>query len=330
MQKTAKIASALLLLVALPQPAHAQEGGASETLPIEASAAVAPSFSGFVYRSLIAPIDGFPAGARGVSFGLGQAELDGRFSPDPGLEIGIDLNFFPGGGASSDDGLLEQGFVTWSPDEADGLSITVGKQNAPIGLESLDPADLATVSGGLIWFNGVPSNLTGLFVKQELAFGSVQLFTTAEWDTPASVGAALVGARVDVEQGPLAVGLVGTHGPVPEEADPARTMANLTASYELGELTLSGEYLFATVDGDEAKGWTLLATQALSDRSSLTARVDQLTKEYGETPVDQADITLVAGYNPTPHLSTMLELKHAAVGEDAAATSLAVGVTASF
>jgi hypothetical protein len=332
MQKIAIIAPAFALLVALPAVASAQD----DTLLLEAPAptttieAAAPSFSGFVDSSLFAPLDGFPAGARGIAFGLGQAELDARFTPDPELEIGLDLNYLPSSPLGAADGLLEQGFVTWSPDAADGLAITVGKQNAPIGLESLDPVDLATVSGGLIWSYGVPSNLTGLFIKQEMALGSVQLFTTAEWDTPSAVGGALIGGRVDLTQGPLWVGLVATHGPAPEGADPARTMANLTAGYELGSLTLSGEYLYTTVDGDEAKGWTLLATQAINDMTNLTARVDQLKKEFGDTPIDQTDVTLVAGYNPTPHLSTLLELKQAGVGDDGATTSLALGVTASF
>ena len=332
MQKIAIAAPAFALLFALPAVASAQD----DTLLLMAPAptatveAAAPSFSGFVDSSLFAPIDSFPAGSRGVAFGLGQAELDARFAPDPELEIGLDLNYFPSAAIGAADGLLEQGFVTWSPDAADGLAITVGKQNAPIGLESLDPVDLATVSGGLIWSYGVPSNLTGLFVKQEVALGSVQLFTTAEWDTPSAVGGALIGGRVDLAQGPLWVGLVATHGPAPEGADPARTMANLTAGYELGSLTLSGEYLYTTVDGDEARGWTLLATQTINDKTNVTVRVDQLKQESGDAAIDQADVTLVAGYSPTPHLSTLLELKQAAVGEDGALTAVALGVTANF
>ena len=333
MQKMTKTAPAftIALLFALPAAANAQDAILLEApAPAAAVEAAAPSFSGFVDSSVFAPLDGFPAGSRGIAFGLGQAELDARFTPDPELEIGLDLNYFPSSPLGAADGLLEQGFVTWSPDAADGLAITVGKQNAPIGLESLDPVDLATVSGGLIWSYGVPSNLTGLFIKQEVALGSVQLFTTAEWDTPAAVGGAVIGGRVDLEQGPLWAGLVATHGPAPEGETPARTMANLTAGYELGSLTLSGEYLFADVDGDQANGWTLLATQALNDRINLTVRVDQLKKEFGDAAIDQADVTLVAGYSPTPHLSTMLEVKQAAVGDDGAKTSVALGVTASF
>jgi hypothetical protein len=331
MQKIAIVTPALALLVALPAAANAQEAILLEVpAPAATVEAAAPSFSGFVDSSLFAPLDGFAAGSRGIAFGLGQAELDARFTPDPELEIGLDLNYFPSSPLAAADGLVEQGFVTWSPDAADGLAITVGKQNAPIGLESLDPVDLATVSGGLIWSYGVPSNLTGLFIKQEVALGSVQLFTTAEWDTPAAVGGAVIGGRVDLEQGPLWVGLVATHGPAPEGADPARTMANLTAGYELGGLTLSGEYLFATVDGKEANGWTLLATQALNDKTNLTVRVDQLKKEFGDAAIDQADVTLVAGYSPTPHLSTLLEVKQAAVGEDGALTAVALGITARF
>ena len=330
MKNLAKIAPSLLLL-ALPAAANAQEAILLEApAPAAAVEAAAPSFSGFVDSFLFAPLDGFAAGARGVAFGLGQAELDARFTPDPELEIGLDLNYFPSSALGAADSLLEQGFVTWSPDAADGLAITVGKQNAPIGLESLDPVDLATVSGGLIWSYGVPSNLTGLFIKQEVALGSVQLFTTAEWDTPAAVGGAVIGGRVDLEQGPLWAGLVATHGPAPEGETPARTMANLTAGYELGSLTLSGEYLFADVDGDQANGWTLLATQAINDKTNLTVRVDQLKKEFGDAAIDQADVTLVAGYSPTPHLSTMLEVKQAAVGEDGALTAVALGITASF
>lgn len=330
MKNLAKIAPTLLLL-ALPAAANAQEAILLEApAPAPTVEASAPSFSGFVDSSLFAPLDGFPAGSRGIAFGLGQAELDARFTPDPALEIGLDLNYFPSSPLGAADGLLEQGFVTWSPDAADGLAITVGKQNAPIGLESLDPVDLATVSGGLIWSYGVPSNLTGLFIKQEVALGSVQLFTTAEWDTPAAVGGAVVGGRVDLTQGPLWAGLVATHGPAPEGETPARTMANLTAGYELGDLTLSGEYLFATVDGKEANGWTLLATQALNDKTNVTVRVDQLKKEFGDAAIDQADVTLVAGYSPTPHLSTLLEVKQAAVGDDGALTAVALGITASF
>ena len=328
------LAALLALSTTLPAAARAQETD-------DAPGPTGPSFSGFVDSSLLTPVAGQPSGTRGVTFGLNQVELDARVSPDANLEVGVDLNFFPASPIATDDALLEQGFVTWSPESTEGLSLTIGKQNAPIGLESLDSIDIPAASGGLIWQFAVPSNLTGLFVEQELPVGTGLLFATADWDSPGANGEVLVGARYDIEAGPLAVGLVGTHGPIPEvEADPtaerdtdiagsARSTADLTLTLSLDSATVWGEFVYNTLGDDDATGWTVAGNYELSDSASVTGRLDQLKKSYG-TAVDETDLTVAALLQTTPHLRTAIEVKHQLPEAGDAQTSAALQFIASF
>ena len=284
------LAPVLALFTTLPALAGAQETA-------EPAAPASPVFSGFVDSSLLAPVAGQPAGTRGVTFGLNQVELDARMTPDANLEVGVDLNFFPASPIATDDGLLEQGFLTWSPEATEGLSLTIGKQNAPIGLESLDSIDIPAASGGLIWQFAVPSNLTGLFVEQELPVGTGLLFATADRDT--------------------------------DVAGSSRSTADLTLTLSLDSATLWGEFVYNTVGDADATGWTVAGNYVFSETASLTGRLDQIKKDYG-TEVDETDLTVAALLQTTPHLRTAIEVKHQLPDAGDAQTSAALQFIASF
>jgi hypothetical protein len=290
--------------------------GASLALAIPAAAAAeepAPgvAFSGFVDGAALIPTSGYEPGARGVTFGVDQVELDLRAAPSPDLAVAADLNVFPSTAAPlTGDSLFEQAFVTWSPAPIEGLSLTLGKRNAPIGIESIDPVDMYQYSSGLLFRYATPSNLTGLFAGYEAGNTSALLMATAPWDTPAGSAGVLVGGRAQQIAGPATLGLSATHGPLPtpDEADP-QLMVDVDAKVELDGLTLFGEFNYGSLGDDTSIGYLVAANYAVTSSTSVTLRGDSLDREFG-TIIKQTDLTVALLHSLSGNLAATLEYKY--------------------
>lgn len=73
------------------------------------------------------------------------------------------VNFFPPSGLNANNAVdLEQGWAAITPPMLPGAALKLGKFNAPIGLESLDPDARDTVTNSAVFNRLAPFNLTGL------------------------------------------------------------------------------------------------------------------------------------------------------------------------
>jgi hypothetical protein len=107
------------------------------------------------------------------SFELEQAELD--FTAKAGsADLVLDIDFSDGGSGArgftfnnGNTGEIEQGFIRLNDILTKGLTASIGKWNAPIGLEGYDAIHRDQWSLSYMFFNAIPANMTGLFLTYQ-------------------------------------------------------------------------------------------------------------------------------------------------------------------
>ncbi len=136
--------------------------------------------SGFVDTSIFSSNLNNANGTTNRGIGLDQIELDIEYN-EGNVGMRFDLNAFPSaGGNVTQDGLIEQGYITYTiPSIADeGLTFTLGKFNAPIGWELLDAPDMYQFSHALVFNFGIPTNLTGAMLSASYGVADLSVYLT--------------------------------------------------------------------------------------------------------------------------------------------------------
>jgi hypothetical protein len=181
--------------------------------------------------------------AEDASFSLDQVELDLEKEISDWLSVRTDLDFEQGDGTLTADEILEQGFVvvtfpTISALDEDGWDIVVGKFNAPIGWELLDPPDMYQFSHSITFNYGLPTNLTGVMLRGNITrYIDFALYGVNGWDVSddnnrdKTIGGRL-GLTIFDEN--LNVGVSAIHGPesAPRAVDPAEALAAATGGQD--------------------------------------------------------------------------------------------------
>lgn len=129
---------------------------------------------GFVEAGFIAQL---PSGTNGFFVGEAEIDIERRFFDVARLQL--DLNLIQrrpwepalllglggfGTPAATADSLIEQAFVEFFPLGDRGPKVRLGKYNALIAHERLDPTDRPLVSQSLVFVHGSPANFTGLAI----------------------------------------------------------------------------------------------------------------------------------------------------------------------
>lgn len=259
MKKVGFIGIALMLCV--PSLAGAEE-----------AASTGVSVSGFIDTSLSTSFTGTDADKK-ITFGVDQVELDFSSSPVAGLTVRTDLNVSPSAGAVDADGLIEQAYLEYYfGGGSDGFSLTVGKVNAPIGIEALDPVDMYQYSSGLLFSYATPSNLTGVFAGYSDGAISAKVWVANDWDMPGSPDLPNFGGRF--EYGLDDLGHVGLSTTFEQGTD--ALMVDVDSALKFGDVTLFLEANMGMVDSEIAIGALGKVNYALSDAYSVTGRFDYL------------------------------------------------------
>lgn len=295
--------------------------------PALAQDAEAPSWSlsGFVDTSLFVPFDD----TNEWSVGLDQIELDVEASPHSTVDLRIDLNVFPSAAAPLADDLVEQGYVTYSPSGVEGLSLSAGKWNAPIGVEFLDPIDMYQYSYGLLFTHATPSNLTGLNLGYEIGDITVMVFGTNDWDTPRATQNFMTGGRVAWASGDTSAGVSTTYGPIVENID-GQLMIDVDFVQGFGDTTLMAEFNYGSLGDLSGIGALLKLNQAFGNHS-VTGRFSYLDSEYLNGGVKQWETTLALLLGVAEGFGTVIELRYDSMPDlDEDSIAAAVELTASF
>ena len=85
------------------------------------------------------------------TFRLDQVEIDITKKLSNKLSLRADIYYLASTSALTFDSIIEQGYLTYTLFVGNGLNISVGKFNAPIGFELLDPIDMYQFSHSLVF-----------------------------------------------------------------------------------------------------------------------------------------------------------------------------------
>ena len=293
------------------------------------------------------------------TFGLDQVEIDviRGFAGDPeskgphgnGL-LRADLEWVKDG----NDWVLsaEQGYLQYTPAFAPRLTFTLGKFNAPIGFELLDPNEIYQFSHALVFDYALPTNLTGAKVAEQISDRvDVQLYLVNGWDANDLDGAGpkTVGGRGGfIFPDRAAVGLSVITGDERLHGD--RTVVDVDVSVTaVPRLLVGGEFNRGTIDYSPAATahWTGVLAMAhydFTDWLGLTGRFDWLDDGdgvvFGDFPQTRTAFTLAPTLVLGPGMGALFEIRVDSSDEDSfldpdhklngSATSAAFEMTYSF
>ncbi|MCA9517405.1 MAG: outer membrane beta-barrel protein [Myxococcales bacterium] len=298
--------------------------------PGAASAEPTLTWSGFVDTSLVYGFAPEIARDDGVTLGLDQAEVDLRAAVADGLSLGVDLQLRPPAWEPGDgdgpsglnvlDEIVEQAWAEWFPGGGDaGFFLRLGKWNAPVGFEAIDPTGLYQFSQGLLFTYATPSNLTGFAAGYRAGGVESQAWLTNDWDTASTAGDAIVGGRVAYGREKGSIGLSATFGPVSDESP--RVMVDVDATLRWPRFLLGAELNFGAQAGRSSIGFLVTANYQISSKVSATVRFDTLNREILDAPYKGKSLTAAV-------LAALASVEQG--GEEVAALSLIAEVRADF
>lgn len=264
--------------------------------------------SGFVDTSVSGNNLANTNGTQNRGFGLDQVELDVEYHADR-VGLRFDLNVFPSSTATvTNDSLIEQGYVTYTVPGLgdDGLTLTFGKFNAPIGWELLDPNDMYQFSHALVFNYALPTNLTGLMASGQ--YGAVDF--SAYWTNGTDVngqqpaGMKTFGGRLGISpfKG-LNVGFSylqdknnNNTSTTAAHNKPAATITDIDLTYDgIEGLVIGAEYNenkgFQGVVGGagiRSRGYLITAHYDFNDMFGATVRYDYLDFDRSKTGTSTA------------------------------------------
>lgn len=237
--------------------------------------------SGFADASYV-----YDANATAGEFGLDQAEVDITHRASEKTVVRADLEWIKDG-----DGFVaqvEQAYMAYTCGW--GATFTLGRFNAPIGFELVDPNEMYQYSHSLVFTYGLPVNLTGAMVHKGLGAGfDTRAYAVNGWELNTETNKVLTwGGHVGYSRGVSAAGVSVITG---EEADAAtgvefdRTVYDVDLSYKpdgwvFGADLNSGK---VTAGGTEQTwfGFLVMAHRDYNGWSGLTVRYDYFDDQDG-------------------------------------------------
>jgi len=226
----------------------------------------------------------YETSARNGEFGIDQVEIDVEHAASDETMLRADVEWIKDGEGFV--AQVEQAFATWTSPL--GCMVSLGKFNAPMGFELLDPPDMFQYSHSLLFDFAIPTNLTGLRIARDLGGGvDAVAHVSNGWDRETADANVTFGGRLGYTHGGFAGGISAISGR--EEGEPdiegdplptlRRTVLDVDLGYVVENWTFGGEFNRgdATLNGNVDAGWTAAMGMAhvdLTDRYGVTVRYD--------------------------------------------------------
>lgn len=259
-------------------------------------------------------------------FGLDQVEIDVEHGASDKTSLRADLEWVREG--EEHVAQVEQAYMTYAA--AFGWAFTLGKFNAPIGLELVDAPDMYQYSHSLVFDFGLPTNLTGLLVSHDFGRGvDLVAHVSNGWDRETASANLTYGARLGYARGGFTGGVAALSGREefePEaETDPllslTRTVFDADLSYQTGAWLFGGEVnLGSAKSGGEVEsdwlGVLVMSHVEFEAGFGLTLRYDTFDDQDGfafgtvdgEAQLRQS-ITVAPTYEVDEGFVALLELR---------------------
>lgn len=238
------------------------------------------------------------------SAGLDTAEI--RFKSELSDGVAIEAHV---SGNGENDIIMEQAFVSYTA--ISNLTIIGGKFLSSLGWEAYHAPDLFQYSfSATLVYPGMENGVAASYVLTDgLSVYAAAL--SSAWDStdkdPES-GAFEGNVRfTGIEDFTLFVG-----GATEKYTDRDQMLANIWASYALGDLLLAGEINIVddwNAEGSDGFGYLLMANYGITEKLAITLRTSALSVE-DSTGADQEDLTkftIAPSYVLTDNLSFVLE-----------------------
>jgi hypothetical protein len=236
---------------------------------------------GLVYGNLYAGDDSPDNGP--VEFAFHEAEVDVLASATERLDLRVDLNWRPG--ISAEDILEQAHFTYYRATDHEGLFMTFGRMNAPIGAEAVDSPDMLQSSHGLLFDYATATNVTGLsggWTNGEL---TAQLMLLTDWEDFIVRDDISLAARLDYAFDNGAIGGIVQFDDVANAEDSGELTVDINASYAVDPVTFIIEGYLAYLTGDVigvedelAGGAMFKAHVNVAEPVALTARFSYLKR----------------------------------------------------
>jgi hypothetical protein len=230
----------------------------------------------------------YDANATAGEFGLDQAEVDITHRASEKTVVRADLEWLKAG----DDfhAQVEQAYLAYTCNG--GTTFTLGRFNAPIGFELVDPNEMYQYSHSLVFTYGLPVNLTGAMVQKGLGAGlDIRAYGVNGWDNNAENNKVLTwGGRLGYSRGAFGVGLSALSGEEAVGVDSTRTEFDRTVfdvdlAWKPEGWVLGADVNVGTVSaGGEDQSWfggLVMIHRDFNTWSGLTIRYDYFDDQDG-------------------------------------------------
>lgn len=240
------------------------------------------------------------ANAKAGEFGLDQAEIDITHRASEKTVVRADVEWLKDG----DDfqAQVEQAYLAYTCNG--GATFTLGRFNAPIGFELVDPNEMYQYSHSLVFTYGLPVNLTGAMVQKDLGAGvDLRAYGVNGWDINAETNKVLTwGGRAGYTRGAFSGGVSAISGKevslevnsveiegemqdVTVEIPFDRTVFDVDLAWKPAGWVVGGEVNAGTVKADDHDAnWLAFLAMAhhdVNDWFGLTVRYDRFDDQDG-------------------------------------------------
>lgn len=227
----------------------------------------------------------YQASADSGEFGLDQVEIDITHRASEKTMVRADLEWIKDGDTFV--AQVEQAFLAYTCNG--GATFTLGRFNAPIGFELVDPNEMYQYSHSLVFTYGLPVNLTGAMVHKDLGAGlDARAYAVNGWDVNAETNKVLTwGGRLGYTRNAFGAGFSAISG---KEADATgaefnRTVYDLDVSFKPTGWVFGADLNSGKVEASGAErtwfGFLVMAHRDFNGWSGLTVRYDFFDDQDG-------------------------------------------------
>lgn len=227
----------------------------------------------------------YDANAAAGEFGLDQAELDVTHRAGAKTVVRADLEWIKDGNDFV--AQVEQAYLAYTCNA--GATFTLGRFNAPIGFELVDPNEMYQYSHSLVFTYGLPVNLTGAMVHKDFGGGfDARAYGVNGWDVNDETNKVLTwGGRLGFTRNAFAAGASAISG---EEADDTgfefdRTVLDVDLSYKPAGWVFGADINSGKVEAGGTEqtwlGFLVMAHRDFNNWAGLTVRYDYFDDKDG-------------------------------------------------
>lgn len=224
---------------------------------------------------------------------------------------------------------LEQGYI-WL-EMRGGLKLTLGKFNAPIGFELVDPTQMHQFSHAMVFNYGLPTNLTGVMLSGAYGFLDFSAYGVMGWDKtqddnkdktmggrlgmPLMKGISMGLSYITGKEGSDEAGMQSRNLSVMDFDLSIKSLNRFVVGAEYNSGKYEGRSMVNPGSGVEWMGYMVMGNYAFTDNIALTLRYDFFDDKEGArlgsgVKEKRDSITVSPSYVISKGFKALMEYRH--------------------